>query len=463
MIDREGTEQADWPAEEFREYIDAFRTSSDRARYSLYVVIVATVLIGIANYNLQEGSWPRSRLKAWYADAQSGNQGPGPAASGSAGTIAGNSATLDGSDRSTRGNGLTFFDGDPLQLDIAREEYLRQFISRGVATPSPIPGVWIDFNDLGLIGGIALCLLMLLLVLSIVREHENLHLALFKVRSLCNRNEHHANGDSLANLLYHGLAMRQVLSSPPTLARWRKSGVLQHLGVIFFLPALVYIWVTVTNWLTRETGESYGVNVSRILGIQVVLAIVISVLCAAAWLHSRSMALRWKRAFFRINPGRQYAPQMTLSEWLKLKTPRKGGRGIRRRLIAHLVDGMSVGDYLAAEKVKISVEHEAKGAGINDRDRDAVAAEIMTKGERAALKVCEEAKVRFLRLSRFEAETNDVVLSEGVARWTVAGTWTYQYGSISGEPAATPTTPPPSTATPSTATPSSLLEHRPRI
>src|SRR5687767_779126 len=52
--------------DELREYIDAFKTSSDRARYALYFVIVATILIGISNNNIQNSSWPLRRLDTWY-------------------------------------------------------------------------------------------------------------------------------------------------------------------------------------------------------------------------------------------------------------------------------------------------------------------------------------------------------------------------------------------------------------
>lgn len=407
----------DWTTEEFQEYIEAFRTSSDRARYALYIVIVATVLIGIANYNLQDGSWPLSRLTTWYKYARQVSTEVGPQ----------QATSLDDEIPAF------LFGGDSTQLEIAREEYLRQLVSRAVLTPSPIPGVWIDFNDLGLVGGIALGLLMLVLVISIVREHENLHLALFKVRCLCMVDEHHANGDSRANLLYHGLAMRQVLSSPPTLARWRKGGILRHFGFIFFLPAVVYGWVVSTNWLTRETGALYGVNVGRLIAIQVLLALLILSLSVTAWLYSRSMALRWERAFFRVNPGRHHAPQMTMLEWIKLKKAKKGGRRVRANLIAQLIDTMGAADFRSSEAVKLNIEYAATSATMNHRDRDEMASRVLAEGQKLAKVACRAKRVRFVELTHFTPEINDVEVSNGKARWVVTGTWTYQYGSLPEE------------------------------
>ncbi len=104
-------------------------------------------------------------------------------------------------------------------------------------TSSPIPGVSIDVNDLGVVGGVALVLLTSILVFCVMREHENLYLALYKVRRLCDvPDQDHTHGESAANLLYHRLVMGQVLSSPPTLAQWKHRGILHHVSWVFFLP-----------------------------------------------------------------------------------------------------------------------------------------------------------------------------------------------------------------------------------
>src|SRR3954454_15911188 len=114
------------------EYGKVLRSSSDRSRYAIYVVTIVTILICIANYNIQDNSWSRRRIATWHAYARTAQGLPRPPAE-----IAG---------------------GDPLLLQALRAEYVKQFISHDVLTTSPIPGVSIDINDLGVVGGIALVL-----------------------------------------------------------------------------------------------------------------------------------------------------------------------------------------------------------------------------------------------------------------------------------------------------------------
>jgi hypothetical protein len=205
---------------------------------------------------------------------------------------------------------------------MARDEYLKQFIARTAFTSSPIPGVSIDVNDLGIVGGSAIALLMLVLVFYLMREHENLYLALYKVRQLA-RAEYHEHGDSEANLLYHALVMNQVLASPPTLARWRDRGVLHHFGAIYFLPAAVYGWVIYTNKQTEDIARAYiGASVHKFFAAQLIIGAIVLALSAFAWINSRAMAQRWASAFRAVNPARHHVPQMSWWQWLRL--PRVG-------------------------------------------------------------------------------------------------------------------------------------------
>src|SRR5687767_12337071 len=57
---------SDASIEDLREYIDAFRTSSNRARYAIYIVIIATVLVWIVNRNARQDSWPLRRIRSYY-------------------------------------------------------------------------------------------------------------------------------------------------------------------------------------------------------------------------------------------------------------------------------------------------------------------------------------------------------------------------------------------------------------
>ena len=381
---------------EVHEYLTAFQRSSDRARYALYVVTIATVLIGIANYNVQPWAWPRHRLSSWYAVP---------------------TTSVD-----------PFFK-DQKQLEIVREEYAKQFASRAVLTSSPIPGVSIDVNDVGLIGGIALVLLMLVQRLCVVREHENLFLALYKVRRLCADQAAGPRGDNDANLLYHALAMSQVISSPPTLARWQRRGILSHLNLVFFFPTAVYGWVLYGSYKTIERAKLYGVDVTPLLIVQTLTMMLMIALARSSWVHSRAMSERWEAAFFRVNPQLRHVNQPTRRAWLRMTSPPfadlvRPGRieaHAPGRLAAELLDnvvtmrGMPAStDPLVAE---VWVEVSDQTGDINN-----ILRKIFDAGLLEAASWC-VGNGELERLMQFTATRN--VIEGGT--WCVAGSWLFSY------------------------------------
>jgi hypothetical protein len=374
----------------------------------LYVVIVATALIGLTQYNLQKDSWPQTRIKTWFkyaiADGRSLTEIP-PA----------------------------IFGGDAKLLQLAREEYLRQFIARTVFTSSPLPGVSIDANDVGIFGGVALFLLMLVLVFCLMREHENLYLALYKVRQF-GRLENREHGTSEANLLYHALVMSQVLASPPTLARWHNRGVLRYVfGWMYAAPVVVYVWVVLQNRKTMEIAKAYVTPeaVERYMRIQWAFVIALIVLSALAMLNSNAMSERWDSAFRSINPVRDRLPQMSLLEWLRfpkrhLLVPVKGlkvDRLCHARTLTEITD-----TFRARHPEKVSVEiHEAwlhlKRRKITSSQMDAMTRKICRRGLNAA-KAWMKANRRTgqVKLLAFTTTSNSI---QGNF-WKIAGTWKFE-------------------------------------
>lgn len=315
------------------DYVSALRTSTDRARYALYVVIIATVLIFAINHNIASDSWPRRRLDAWYEYAREDGTGkPVPS---------------------------LIAHGDAERLTALRAEYVKQFVERTIFAPSPLPGVAIDVNDLGLIGGIALTLLMIILVASISREHENLYLGLYKVRLLCNEDGTRSSfGGSRANLLYHALAMTQVLNSPPTLVRWRRRPVLSLVRLAFLGPFVVYAWVIWAAILTSDVSYTvYHIDPDGVIYFELALAGVVFALGLTAWLHTSAMAERWDRAFLRVNPSRRVLPELRLVEWLRIRLlPLSEARLTRQRLATNIIDALTIKETsLVVESVDVSV------------------------------------------------------------------------------------------------------------
>jgi hypothetical protein len=418
------TQPHDYFDHELRAYVEAFKTSSDRSRYAIYVIVVATVLIFIANWNVQDWSWPSVRLRAWYQPERPAKDKP-----------AVNAVTPQGLNPIQRSPAPTeFFNGDAEQLRIARDEYLRQFTSRTLLTPSPIPGVSIDVNDLGLIGGISLALLLLLLCFSLNRQHENLYLALFKVRRI-SEGEDHSRGDSRSNLLYHALAMTQVLSFPPTLALWRRRTFQDLFGIIYFLPTLVYVWLVYTNVVTFPVGNKYhGVNILLLTAIQIGLAVSLLSLSLWAWAEVRAMSKRWESAFFRINPGRRVAPQMTTAEWLKLPWHHAGDR-LRQKMTSQLVDCLSKPEEYKIDEITCEAGLTICGSKVVRNNVRQVIEDLINDGTAKATQCAQDRQSVFLGLENFAVKRDELIDK----RWFVSGIWTFRYATTPiGNPDATP-------------------------
>ena len=370
---------------------------------ALYVVIIATALIGLTQYNLQPDNWPLMRIGTWFK--YPGADGVVPP---------------------------QIFEGDAKLLQLAREEYLRQFIARNVFTSSPLPGVSIDVNDVGIFGGAALIMLMLVLLVCLMREHENLYLALYKVRQLA-RLDGHEHGTSEANLLYHALVMSQVLASPPTLARWHNRGFLRHFGPIYLTPVVVYVWVVVKNEATVERAKVYvtAETVERFMRVQWAIAAVLAVMTVLAILNSRAMSKRWESAFRSINPVRRRLPQMSLFEWLKIQMPSLPL--LRKRLsvtpLCHARTATEITDTFRARKPeKLSVEiHEAwlpvKRSRISSSQMQAMTRKICRRGLNAA-KAWIKANNRTgdPKLLAFTADSNCL---DGTF-WKITGRWEFE-------------------------------------
>ena len=402
--------------DEVSQYVAALRSSSDRARYVLYIIVTFVVLMFITTHNVGKDSWPRRRLDAYYQYARD--------------------------DQKTMPPPKKIANGDAERLKALRAEYVKQFATRAVFAATPVPGISIDVNDLGLIGGITLLLLMIVLLACMEREHENLYLALFKVRRLCENNKNHSNGASEANLLYHALAMTQVLNTPPTLARWQRAKILNAFRILFVGPAAVYGWVVWSEWETRPVSRAYGVDVTRTVQIEAVVALTIFVLGIIAALHSRAMALRWTRAFFRVNPARAYAPEMTYREWLKLTFRGTDDRHTRQQQLKSALVTMLV--CLPAEQIAETDEEtdeetvylECDAEHISHADLNAMVLKIEDQGRTLAEKTCKTRSLGALRAVRRFAISKTVLQG---ARWSVSGKWHFAYyKKLHSDPSRTP-------------------------
>jgi hypothetical protein len=307
------------------EYIHAFRSSSDRARYVIFVNTIVSLLMLIAAWNYHHLSWSRkaadlyreNREKVLAAewkkivnDARANRVAQEQlTALLSQPLPAGAAANLQ---RSLDRIEHELAERQPLRDTLAlqwryaqwkdREQDLEwyggqttEFYERGIFVPVPGLGSWLHVNDMALIGGLVLLALTALLWISLIRQHENLYLALFKLEQIRRSEGTTASDqDSVSNFFYHALAMAQVLSHPPTLARWNRRirHIFLHLTgafIVYFLPGIVQAAIVVQNLRTRKIAyEVWTADVARVrLGIQVLFTLGILTCCFLAFRYAR--------------------------------------------------------------------------------------------------------------------------------------------------------------------------------
>ena len=270
---------------ELAHYVEIFRGSADRVRYVIFVIIVFSIVILVAQWNTTDLSWVPQRYRKLNELYDAVRRMPEPAAD----------------ERVRKQTRARFLSRDDLKENLS--EYRKLRVEHVFLVQMPGMGATFDINDLGLFSGITYVLLLLLLLFSLMREHENLYLALFKVRRLHDRPGTIADGESTANYLYHSLAMSQVLSSPPTLAQWRPSSFkIAILNVVFIVPAAVQAYIIYVNYQTLPIAQSYGASTS-VMFPQYVLFILVVIMGALAITYADACNKRWKSAFLHVNPA----------------------------------------------------------------------------------------------------------------------------------------------------------------
>lgn len=292
---------------EIQEYISTFRSSSDRVRIVLYIVVVVSVALAILTWTTRETSYGQWRYNEWQRLAALKGQYEYEVA---------RSAGLPADPK--REAQLAAMRRELVRYD-ERAEYMKQLVGRvQLLSLPPLIGTTVDFNDAGTVGGILLMLLLTLLVFCFVRQHENLFLCTFKITRLCEGDAKHSDGESDANFLYHALVMTQVLNHPPTLARWRAGKSVRSLKwlrrLTFFVPTLAYLYVVGTDALSLLSRGNFGWRVQAELAILAGL-LILGISCC---LLVDACEHRWRRSFFEINPHLRGDRQSSLAQWLHM-------------------------------------------------------------------------------------------------------------------------------------------------
>jgi hypothetical protein len=263
---------------DFKPYLDAVISASQRARSILYILVVTLIAVFAAWRNTALPDWLDVRLQQLqtaYSCLRDGNvdskcesaikyardyvYAPSPISS----------------------DATPFSRTVKIQESSAIEE-IREFRyaidmlmkqrTENLSIRFPILGLAMDMNDLGLISGVALCTLLYIFRLTLTREEDNLARAFARA-------EESRKKDNFELLL-----MAQLFSAPPK----AKTGTNRSFHVFFIVPILLYICVVWSDLLVPKSWQAGSLLLgTRLFVVQVgsegLFLIGIIVLSAWSW------------------------------------------------------------------------------------------------------------------------------------------------------------------------------------
>jgi hypothetical protein len=307
---------------ELEQYIHSFTVSSDRVRYLLLISLVASILAFMAYWNSLPINWLDTRTEKariafrnelWREPGRRLDicRSQGPAAAeflDPCEVVAENLPWVIGRKHSEVS----------LKAHLEKLEQIR--VDRALLVRVPWLGIDFDINDLGAFSAISFSLVAMTLCFALARQHENLYLCLWKVRKLAEGDQHPDRGDSEANFLYHALAMAQVFTRPPSLARWHRDPwsrwVVQSL---LFIPLAVQLLITLSNAYSfgvAHSMSSWAANLN--MALQVIFTLLVASYVLPCYFYVRAIDKRWHHAFFTINPQLRNRTHTSWMDWVKI-------------------------------------------------------------------------------------------------------------------------------------------------
>jgi hypothetical protein len=382
---------------EISHYISVFNGSSGRVRYVVFIIIVFSIAMLVAQWNTTAPSWVSRRYEFWRRlDAELARL---PQAEADRRVV-----------EKTRRRILT-----REELHELLSEYRKQRVERVSIAELPGLGVHFDINDLGLFSGIAYILLLTLLLFCLMREYENLYLALFKVRRLHLRTGATGGGESAANFLYHALAMGQVFASPPTLAQWKPHPLKKATHYfVFMVPIVVQGYIVLANYATVGIALSYGAAATVMIPQYVLLAGIIT-LSALALMYEEAANRRWHSAFYFINPALRHVARPPWRSWLK-RPAEPIADPLRRHLSAQMLEYLTISSEPSNDKVEVEYALPLVGTSITRADIGTMGRELESLATKAAHQKCSHFRLMSVQVISSSLEDN---VWEVKAQWRI--------------------------------------------
>jgi hypothetical protein len=215
---------------DIQDYLDATGDSASRSRTVAISIVITCVLVFAGLLNSQDSNWMLNRIRqssqpnSEYIRKKLGD--PPPAWEAAQPT-----------------------DGPMRYYDYRYKEFVsalsRAYVDSAMLVRVPFFGFVIDVNDLGLLGGITFCIMLILFRFSLSREVDNLNLSFAESARLDRLQE-----------FYYLLAMRQMFTVPKTAHIKRTPLLLWTPKLICWLPLLLHCAVSYNDiHSTADIGE----------------------------------------------------------------------------------------------------------------------------------------------------------------------------------------------------------------
>jgi hypothetical protein len=251
---------------EIQDYLDATSDATRRTRSVTITMVVTSVLILGALINSFQHQWMLERVHTFYNPKSEYVK----------------SKILPPEMRA----GFQSYDAGYMEkYRMFYEALTRSYVENGLSVKVPLFGFSIDVNDLGLLGGIAFVVLLVMYRFSLSRELENLKIAMDKAGKFGQLCE-----------FYEVLAMRQVFTIPPSRTLRKPSRVLIWTPkLICFLPLLVHVAVSTHDFSTFWVGRAIAAKHNWInQGLETFLFVFILTFTIMALIRLRRIDAVWK-------------------------------------------------------------------------------------------------------------------------------------------------------------------------
>jgi len=262
-----------------KDYVEATTDAAKRTRTVTIILVVASVLVAIGYYNSLQWSWARHRVKRAYSQQYKENIK----------RFIDPEGKLDLTTEGLKEKTLVDKYQDDFQTATARS-----YVENIRFVRAPFFGIAFDVNDLGIIGGLALIIILLLMRYSLSREIKNLNVAFREA-------VHH---DQLS-LFYHALAMRQVFTVPHMKGEDHNRLLATSPKFICVLPIVVFtLGVAYDYYSILIAGQYSFKEVFVWLLLETAWLIIIVVLSLKCWERQSHINSIWDQHWNRIQDQR---------------------------------------------------------------------------------------------------------------------------------------------------------------